>query len=71
MIKSISSLAMVRPIDPITLVGIESFAIPFAIGILALLLIVGISLLIGGVVNKIMVRKGVYFLSLFWVALFG
>lgn len=58
MIKSISSLAMVRPIDPITLVGIESFAIPFAIGILALLLIVGISLLIGGVVNKVMVRKG-------------
>lgn len=58
MIKSLSGLAMVRPIDPITLVKNESFAVEFVIGVLALLLIVGISLLIGWIVNKVMVSKG-------------
>lgn len=58
MIKSLSGLAMVRPIDPITLVRDGSFALEFVIGVLALLLIVGISLLIGWVVNKVMVSKG-------------
>ena len=54
----LSSLEPTRPLSPTTIVKTENFATEFIIGILALLAIVGATLLIGWVLNRMMVNKG-------------
>ena len=54
----LSSLEPTRPLSPTTIVKTENFATEFIIGILALLAIVGATLLVGWVLNRMMVNKG-------------
>ena len=54
----LSSLEPTRPLSPTTIVKTENFATEFIIGILALIAIVGATLLIGWVLNRMMVNKG-------------
>ena len=54
----LSSLEPTRPLSPTTIVKADNFATEFIIGILALLAIVGATLLVGWVLNRMMVNKG-------------
>lgn len=58
MISLLSSLEPSRPLSPTTIVKAENFATEFIIGILALLAIVGATVLVGWVLNKMMTGKG-------------
>ena len=54
----LTCLEVSRPLSPTTIVKAENFAAEFIIGILALLAIVGATLLVGWVLNRIMTAKG-------------
>ena len=54
----LTCLEVSRPLSPTTIVKAENFAAEFIIGILALLAIVGATLLVGWVLNRIMTVKG-------------
>ena len=54
----LTCLEVSRPLSPTTIVKAENFAAEFIIGILALLAIVGATLLVGCVLNRIMTAKG-------------
>ena len=58
MISLLSCLEPTRPLSPNTIVKAENFATEFIIGILALLAIVGATLLVGWVLNRMMTTKG-------------
>lgn len=58
MTSLLSCLESTRPLSPTTIVKTENFATEFIIGILALLAIVGATLLVGWVLNRMMVNKG-------------
>jgi prepilin signal peptidase PulO-like enzyme (type II secretory pathway) len=58
MISLLSCLEPTRPLSPTTIAKTENFATEFIIGILALLAIVGATLLVGWVLNKMMANKG-------------
>ena len=58
MISLLSCLEPSRPLSPTTIVKVENFATEFIIGILALLAIVGATLLVGWVLNRMMANKG-------------
>ena len=55
----LTCLEVSRPLSPTTIVKTENFATEFIIGILALLAIVGATLLVGWVLNRMMTAKGV------------
>ena len=54
----LTCLEVSRPLSPTTIVKTENFATEFIIGILALLAIVGATLLVGWVLNRMMTAKG-------------
>ena len=54
----LTCLEVSRPLSPTTIVKAENFATEFIIGILALLAIVGATLLVGWVLNRMMTAKG-------------
>ena len=54
----LTCLEVSRPLSPTTIVKAENFAAEFIIGILALLAIVGATLLVGWVLNRMMIAKG-------------
>ena len=54
----LTCLEVSRPLSPTTIVKAENFAAEFIIGILALLAIVGATLLVGWVLNRMMTAKG-------------
>ena len=54
----LTCLEVSRPLSPTTIVKVENFAAEFIIGILALLAIVGATLLVGWVLNRMMTAKG-------------
>ena len=54
----LTCLEVSRPLSPTTIVKAENFATEFIIGILALLAIVGGTLLVGWVLNRMMTAKG-------------
>ena len=58
MFNLLTCLEVSRPLSPTTIVKAESFAAEFIIGILALLAIVGATLLVGWVLNRMMTAKG-------------
>ena len=58
MITLLSTLDASRPLSPTTITKSENFATEFIIGILALLAIVGATLLVGWVLNRMMSAKG-------------
>ena len=58
MFNLLTCLEVSRPLSPTTIVKTENFATEFIIGILALLAIVGATLLVGWVLNRMMTAKG-------------
>ena len=54
----LTCLEVSRPLSSTTIVKAENFAAEFIIGILALLAIVGATLLVGWVLNRMMIAKG-------------
>ena len=58
MFNLLTCLEVSRPLSPTTIVKTENFATEFIIGILALLAIVGGTLLVGWVLNRMMTAKG-------------
>ena len=54
----LTCLEVSRPLSPTSIVKAENFAAEFIIGILALLAIVGATLLVGWVLNRMMTAKG-------------
>ena len=58
MFNLLTCLEVSRPLSPTTIVKTENFATEFIIGILALLAIVGATLLVGWVINRMMTAKG-------------
>ena len=58
MFNLLTCLEVSRPLSPTTIVKAENFATEFIIGILALLAIVGGTLLVGWVLNRMMTAKG-------------